>query len=59
LSVAGQFGAFNAATATTNQNVGSPGSISSVPEPSALVLAGLGLLGLGWMHARRRRGSAG
>ncbi len=50
-SVAGVHGAFDAATVTANQNVGSPGA---VPEPSSIVLAGFGLAGLGLSIIRRR-----
>jgi hypothetical protein len=54
LSVAGQYGAFNSFD-TTPLNVGSPGAISNaVPEPSALVLAGMSLAGAAVLAIRRR-----
>jgi Lamin Tail Domain/PEP-CTERM motif len=52
LSQAGQFGAFTSADPLGN--VGSPGA---VPEPSTVVIAGLGALGLlGWRLRTRRSG---
>lgn len=53
LSVAGQYGAFNSFD-TTPLNVGSPGAINNVPEPSTLVLAGMGLAGAAAVAIRRR-----
>ncbi len=54
LSVVGQFGAFYSDDITP-RNTGSPGTIGTVPEPTTLALAGMGLLALGFA-ARRRRG---
>ena len=53
LSVVGQFGAFNSSSVAP-LNIGSPGTIGAVPEPSTMVLSGFGLLALA-ACARRRR----
>jgi hypothetical protein len=49
----GAFSSFNAATGQPNE-IGSPGTIVSAPEPASLVLAGMGLMTFGFIACRRR-----
>ena len=50
----GLYGSF--ANATSAATIGSPGLVGIVPEPSGLVLAGLGVAAAGCMVRRRMRG---